>query len=164
MVQLTYELYNEVHDFGGDQKPLIISERMPFSGNEKSRLYKRINGIDAGFRLSGGDLSKLVGSPVMVQIVHQPGKGPSAGRVFANIGAVTPAMKGMPVPQDTFNPKFIYDPYAHSEDNFQKLPQFLRDLINSRLDGNNNANATTNASVHTSENQAETSAPEDEEW
>lgn len=142
MVQFTYELYNDVHDFGGDQKPLIISETMPFSGNEKSRLYKRVNGIDPGMRKSSGDLSKLVGEPVMIQIVHTPGSGNNAGRVFANIGAVTPAMKGMPVPPSTFNPQFIYDPYNHDEDNFQKLPQFLRDKINQRLDGGSqNANA-----------------------
>ncbi len=160
MVQFTYELYNDVHDFGGDQKPLIISESMPFSGNEKSRLYKRVKGIDPDFRQSKGDLSKLVGLPVMIQIVHQPGKGPAAGRVFANIGAVTPAMKGMPVPQDTFNQKFLYDPYKHDEALFQLLPQFLRDKINSRLDGDTNATTTKPTEPDTTAPAQET----DEEW
>lgn len=154
MVQFTYELYNDIHDFGGDQKPLIISESMQFSGHEKSRLYKRVSGIDPGLRQTGGDLSKMVSTPVMLQIVHQQGKGTNAGRTFANIGAVTPMPKGMPVPQGTFNPCFLYDPYAHDEEIFQKLPQFLKDKINARLDavsgehnvkGHTNANATTAA-------------------
>lgn len=160
MVQFTYELYNDIHDFGGDQKPLIISESMQFSGHEKSRLYKRVSGIDPGLRQTGGDLSKMVSTPVMLQIVHQQGKGQNTGRTFANIGAVTPMPKGMPVPQGTFNPCFLYDPYTHDEEVFQKLPQFLKDKINARLDASGAA-ANTNVKGATNANATTAAVPAD---
>lgn len=135
MLRITYELPNSTHEFGGELKPLVISEEMPFSGNEKSRLYKRVTGIDTGLGQSRGDLTWFVGKPVMINIVHRAGVGTNAGRVFANIQAVTPVMKGLPVPAAPYNPAFIYDPYNHDESVFQQLPDFLKTTILSRLDG-----------------------------
>lgn len=143
MVRITYELPNDVHQFGDESKPLVMSEEMPFSGNEKSKLYKRVTGIDPNLANSKGDLSWFVGKPVMINIIHKSGSGQHAGKVFANIGTVTPVPKGYPVPPAAFNPVFLYDPYNHSEEVFQQLPDFLKTKINERLDGSNNA--TTNS-------------------
>lgn len=159
MIRITYELPNDTRDFGGELKPLVLSEEMPFSGNEKSRLYKRVTGIDPALAQSKGDLSWFVGKPVMVNIVHKVGTGTNAGRVFANIQTVTPVMKGLPVPSAPFNTTFIYDPYNHDESVFQQLPDFLKQAILSRLDGANNA--TTNQ--RTTDTPA-TTPTADEEW
>lgn len=160
MVRITYELPNDTHDFGGELKPLVISEEMPFSGNEKSKLYRRVTGIDAGLAQSRGDLAWFVGKPVMVNIIHKAGTGNNAGRVFANIGTVTPIPKGFPVPASAFNPCFIYDPYSHDEAIFQQLPDFLKTTILNRLDGGNNATTNTTGSTDTA---PATSSP-DEPW
>lgn len=166
MVQFTYELFNDVRTFGDEDKPLIISESMPFSGNEKSRLYKRVLGVDPGMKMTGGDLSKLVGTPCMLQVVHTPGKGTNAGKVYANIGAVTPAMKGLPYPTAPFNPTFLYDPYNHNEEVFQKLPKFLQDKINSRLDreAQSNENSSSQPNSQPGVQQGPSTAEVEEGW
>lgn len=160
MVRITYELPNDTHDFGGELKPLVLSEEMPFSGNEKSKLYKRVNGIDTGLSQSRGDLSWFVGKPVMLNIIHKAGVGKNAGRVFANIQTVTPVMKGLPVPAAPFNSCFIYDPYNHDESLFQQLPDFLKSTILSRLDG-----GTPNAVTQQRTTDTPAAAPAaDEPW
>jgi hypothetical protein len=161
MVRITYELPNDTHDFGGELKPLVLAEEMPFSGNEKSKLYRRVTGIDPALAQSKGDLAWFVGKPVMVNIVHKAGAGKNTGRVFANIQTVTPVPRGYPVPQASFNPAFIYDPYNHDEELFQKLPDFLKTTILSRLDGGNNAATTTQRTT-----DPVTTAPvsDDEPW
>jgi len=133
-VRITYELVNELHDFDGEQKPLIISEEIKFSGNEKSVCYKRLTSLDPGMKKTGGDLTKLLGMPVMVQVIHKQGKGKHEGKVFANVGSVAPAMKGIALPESTFNELMWYSPSRHDEDVFQKLPEFMRNMIESRLD------------------------------
>ena len=133
-IRITYELPNDTHEFDGEQKPLLISETFKFSGSELSKCYKRLHGIDPGLKITGGDLAKLVGLAVQVMIVHRVGKGKHEGRVFANVAAVSPLMKGMKGPDETYNPQFFYSPSSHDEESWSKLPDFLKEIINNRLD------------------------------
>jgi len=133
-IRLTYELPNDVHDFDGEEKPLLISETFNFSSHELSTCIKRINSIDPGLKISGGDFGKLVGTPVMIQITHRAGKGKHDGRVFANVASVSPLMRGMTGPDDTYNPKYSYSPDEHDEEVWEKIPEFLQTIINNRLD------------------------------
>lgn len=167
MVRFTYELVNDVHDFGGEQKPLVISEEFALSGNEKSRCFKRANGIDPGLKNSKGDITKFVGKPVMVQIIHKAGAGKHEGKVFANIGGVTPIPKGMPVPQGTFNAQFSYDPYNHDEEVFQQLPDFLKEKIIQRLDATRIARPSLKDQVDDTADElapAEAQTTGDDDW
>lgn len=160
MVRITYELPNDVHQFGDESKPLVMSEEMPFSGNDKSKLYKRVTGIDPSLGNSKGDLSWFIGKPVMINIIHKAGAGQHAGKVFANIGTVTPVPKGYPVPPAAYNPCFLYDPYSHDESIFQQLPDFLKTKILSRLDGSNNATTNNTGTTDTTSD----SSSGDNDW
>lgn len=133
-VRVTYELPHDTHEFDGEQKPLLISEDFPFSGHELSKCSKRLHGIDPGLKKTGGDLSKLVGMPVQVMITHRPGKGKYEGRTFADVNSVSPLMKGMVVTDEPYNPTFFYTPSAHDPVVWEKLPTFLQEIINNRLD------------------------------
>lgn len=132
-VRLTYELVDELHDFDGEQKPLIISEEFMISSNEKSKCMKRLSALDPDMSITGGDLTKLVGTPCAVQIGHKQGKGTHAGKTFANILSVGKPGR-MKINTDTFNTQFSYDPNAHDEEAWDLMPEFLRDKINNRLD------------------------------
>lgn len=134
-IRLTYELPYELHDFDGEKKPLLISEEFKFSGSELSTCYKRINSIDPGLKKTGGDFAKLVGEAVQVQIVHEvPTSGKYEGRTFANVAAVSPLMRGMSGPDETFNPQYFYSPDSHDENIWSEMPDFLKEKINTRLD------------------------------
>lgn len=132
-VRITYELPNDVHDFDGEMKPLLISETVNFSSHELSTCVKRLNSIDPGLKITGGDFAKLVGMAVQVQITHKAGKGKHEGRTFANVASVSPLMKGMKGPEDTFNPKYSYSPDEHDEEVWEMMPDFLKEIINNRL-------------------------------
>lgn len=129
MVRVTYELVNDLRDFDGEEKPLIMSEEFKFSGDDRSTCYKRLNTIDPGFKKSKGDWSLMVGHPVQIQIVHREGKGDNAGRTFANIAGVSPLMKGMPAPESPFNELLVFNTEQPDAAVFEKLPQFLQDKI-----------------------------------
>lgn len=161
MVRFTYELPNDQREFNGELKPLVMSEEMPFSGHEKSRLYKRVTGIDPNLTGSKGNLDWFVGKPVMLQVIHSPGKGQNKDKVYANLGSVTPVPKGMPVPQAPFNTPFMYDPYNHNEETFRLLPEFLQNKITSRLDGGQSA--ATQSRTEPSPSDTTTPVP-DEDW
>ena len=133
-VRMTYELPHDTHEFDGEEKPLLISETFSFSGSELSTCYKRINAIDPGLKLTGGDYSKLVGQAVQVQITHRQGKGKYEGRVFANVSAVSQLMRGMKGPDETYNPQYFYSPDSHDEEIWSSMPDFLKEIIESRLD------------------------------
>lgn len=139
-VRFTYELPDQKAEFDGEEKPLIISEDMNFSGHEKSGMVARLNVLDPQNE-TGGDLFKLLGKSCLIQVKHKAGNGKNAGRTFANIGSVTSLPSILPsiTPEEVFNPLVAYDPSAHDEDVFSKLPQFLQDKIKDRLDAPANA-------------------------
>lgn len=136
-VRITYELIDEVRDFDGTEKPLIVSEEFKISSDERSNCFKRLNSIDPGMKKTGGDLTKLVGAPVILTISHKEGEGKHAGKTFTNIDAVTKAKPKDGVDTDTFNDQFSYTPEAHDDKLWDKLPDFVKEKIQSRLDKDN---------------------------
>lgn len=129
MIRVTYELSHELRDFDGEEKPLIVSEEFPFFSSEKSRCYKRLNAIDPGFKNTGGDWSKTAGKAVQVQIVHRTVEKDGGSKTYANIGSVSPLMKGMAAPEETFNDVLVYSTDTPDAEVFDKLPEFLQEKI-----------------------------------
>lgn len=160
MVRVTYELVNDLRDFDGEEKPLIVSEEFKFSGDDRSTCYKRLNSMDPGFKKSGGDWTKMVGHPVQIQIVHNQGKGDNAGRTFANIASVSPLMKGMPAPESTFNELLVFNTDSPSKEVFDKLPPFMQDKI---MGGEQPPTMDGTAQKETSDDFSSNTAPEPEE-
>ena len=144
-VRFTYELVTDTHEFNGEMKPLIISEEFPLSGNEKSKCYKRVIGMKPAFNIAKDSLSTLVKLPVLVQIAHKAGTGKNAGRTFPEIVSVTqlPSMMSMVMPPAPFNDCYLYDPYDHNEEVYQKLAGFLKEKIASRIDANKTTETNT---------------------
>lgn len=46
--------------------------------------------------LSGFDLKSVLGANCFINVVHQAGTGPNAGKTYANVASVNPLAKGMP--------------------------------------------------------------------
>lgn len=174
-IRMTYELPHDTHEFDGEQKPLLISETFSFSGSELSTCYKRINAIDPGLKTTNGEFANLVGKAVQVQIVHRQGKGKYEGRVFANVASVSQLMRGMQGPDETYNPQYFYSPDSHDEEVWSQMPDFLKEIIESRLDKQERTvSAPKAASNATPQGTADDAAPfdtdvstaadADEEW
>lgn len=133
-VRVTYELVDEVHDFDGEQKPLIVSEEFKISNDDRSTCFKRLSAIDPGMKKTGGDLMKLVGAPVALSIqINDKG--------YPKITAAAKPSKSMKIDVDTFNEKVTYNPDDHDQDVFESLPEFIQTKIQNRLDAKSGSSA-----------------------
>jgi len=93
-LMVTYELTDEfIKDEDGndiEDKPRWLSENFVLHNLESdlAKSTKRYYAIDPECN-EDGDWTKLVGMPVMVTLVRNPGKGKNAGRTFNNIASTS---------------------------------------------------------------------------
>jgi len=133
---VTYELVDEFmpDDDGNEdkEKPRWISERLNvFSMDvENAKSTKRMLSIDPAGAFDG-DWSRVLDLPVLLQIVNRESK----GIMYENVGGVTPTMKGQVV-AELVNPPKLFDFDNPSQEVFDSLPDFLKDIINKGVDDN----------------------------
>ena len=140
MMAVTYEFLDEfLKDEDGQEqtdKPRWLTERFPLFNIDADRAKStiRIKAIDPNLGKSDGDWSKLLGEPVMVTVVLNPGKGKNADRIYENIAAVS-AMRAKDAEKagDMVNVPYIFDLDDPDLDIFLALPKFLREKIQSNL-------------------------------
>ena len=131
-VRLTWELPNELREFDGVQKPLVISKEYTLSMHEKATLRKDLESWRGlGFteeEAKSFDVTKLLGVPCMLSVVHTKSK---AGDMYAKIGSISKIMKGMQCPAQ-FNPSFEFN-YTDkfSDEVVESLPDFIKEKIKS---------------------------------
>lgn len=132
MLWVTYELVTEfMKDADGkelEDKPRWISEQMNlFSLDQENAIStKRISGIDAAGELNG-DWGRVVGMACTVQVVH------SKDGKYANIGAVSPEMKGMSTPE-LANDARVFDMDEPDLEVFNELPEFLQKKMTGNIE------------------------------
>lgn len=136
-VRLTYELSHEfMKDEDGEilaDKPRWLTEKVAFKALklEKAKSTKRFKSIDPS-GVNAGDFKACLGNGCTLVIVNNPGKGDHAGKVFENIGDVTPApnMPGYTQPE-VVNETFYYDLNDDSctLEEFRALPEFVQEII-----------------------------------
>ena len=138
MLNLTYEFVDEFlkDEDGNDQtdKPRWLSERFAFYNisADKAKSTLRYKALDpAG--VHGGDFTKLVNTPCMVTVIHNPNK-KNKGRVYENVHEVSPMRErdanrcpplvNQPVVFDLDEPDLVI---------FNKFPKFLQKTIKDNL-------------------------------
>ena len=137
-VMFTFELVTEFcKDKDGkdmEDKPRWVSESKPWYGlsADRATTSKWYLAMDPTVECEE-DLARLVGAPCTVTIVNNPGKGKNAGKVYNNVGGVSPAMKGFPVPELINEPKvFALD--EPDMDLFGALPDWIQKIIKDNLE------------------------------
>jgi len=129
-VRLSFELPNEMRDFGGEEKPMVIEKEYTKSLHEKANLRRDLEGWRGksftNQELSSFDITDVLGSPCNLSIIHKTAK---SGNEFAQIGSISGITKGTKCP-DQFNDSFIFN----YEDNFneewlEQQPEWIQDQI-----------------------------------
>jgi len=129
-VRLSFELPHEMRDFGGEQKPMVISKEYTLSLHEKSNLRRDLEGWRgksfSNQELSGFELTDVLGSSCNISVIHKTSK---SGNEFAQIGSISGISKGTECPEQ-FNESFIFN----YEDNFneewlEQQPEWIQDQI-----------------------------------
>jgi len=108
-VRLTFELPNEMRDFGGEEKPMVISKEYTLSMHEKSNLRKDLE-LWRGKQftneeLASFDLMFMLEEECNLTVIHKTSK---SGNDFATIGGLSSLPKGVECPPQ-FNPTFIFN-------------------------------------------------------
>lgn len=126
---VTYELGTEfLPDEDGNpdlKKPRWVSEKLnmfPFD-QDMALSTKRMVAIDPAGAL-GGDWARALNLPVLVQVVNRESK----GKIYNNIGGVTPPMAGLDV-APLVNPPVSFDFDNPDKEVYDDLPNFLQEMI-----------------------------------
>lgn len=127
VLRMTWELPEEMRDFNGEMKPMVIGGKYTVSLHEKSGLRPVVEGMLG--KLTEEDLEhfsfeSLVGTPCMVSVVHKVSK---TGRDYAAVSSVSQVPKKLEVPKQ-INPS-VYLDYREgwNQETYNNLPQFIKD-------------------------------------
>jgi hypothetical protein len=134
-VRIGWELPDEtrVFDQAKGEQPLVISKEYTLSMHEKSNLrmdLKSWRGKDfTEDEAKCFDITKLIGVPCMLNIIHRPAKS-DPSRVYEQISGITPLPKSVKC-ADPVNPVMVlsYDNFDAAL--FNSLPDFLKQKIQS---------------------------------
>ena len=134
-VRLTWELPYEMRDFGGEQKPLVISKEYTLSMHEKSNLRKDLEmwrgKVFTNKELGSFDVTDLLGKTCNISVIHKVAKN---GNEFAQVGGVSAIQKGVEV-LEQFNPTFIFNYVDHFDlDWLDSQPEWIQEQIKSSED------------------------------
>lgn len=130
-VRLTWELPNELYDFGEEkgELPRVISKEFTLSMSEKGKLRPFLESWRGkGFtdeEAQGFDVTVLLGVPCMLNISQKKSKNGNDYNFVSGIGKLG---KGMTCPQQV-NEDFIFVLSPWSEADYKALPDFLKDVI-----------------------------------
>jgi hypothetical protein len=128
-IMISWELPDEKMD---DGKPFTVHQRYTFSSNEKARLRQDLESWrgapfqDSDFGPGGFHLSKLIGVPCLITLIHEA----KNGSTYANIRSIAKVIKGTQVPTLS-NPKLFFSLVASefNRQTFDGLPERIRETI-----------------------------------
>lgn len=129
-VRIGWELPDELRVFNPEkgEQPCVISQEFTLSMNEKANLRKMLaswRGKDfTEEEARCFDISKLLGVPCMLNIIHKPSKA-DASKVYEQIGSVSPLPKSVKCP-DQINRTLVlsYDNFDWGI--FDSMPDFIK--------------------------------------
>jgi hypothetical protein len=130
-VMLSFEFPTEQKVFKEENgmQPYSLSKEFSLYMNDKANLRKFLESWRGKAfteeQSAKFDITVLIGIPCMVNVIHKEN---SKGNIRANIGSISPLMKGLECPPQ-INPSLIlsYDNFNHEA--YSKLPEFLREKI-----------------------------------
>ncbi|MFA7361989.1 MAG: hypothetical protein WC139_13235 [Candidatus Kapaibacterium sp.] len=134
-VNITWELPTELDVFDTEkgQEPFVISKTYTLSMHEKSTLRKDLESWRGkGYtdeEAKAVDITKLLGQPCILSLIHQPGKADPT-RNYVVISGISKLMKGQDCPEQ-LNPMRVlsYDNFDWNV--FDKLSDYMKDKIKS---------------------------------
>jgi hypothetical protein len=131
-VRVGWELPTETRVFKEEngEQPFVISKEFTLSMNEKANLRKSLESWRGkGFtedEAKGFDMTKLLGQPCMLNIIHKPSK--DGSRHYEEIAGIMPMPKGMQCPPQV-NKSFVLSYDRFDLTLFESLPDFIKDKM-----------------------------------
>lgn len=139
-VRFGFEFPNEKKVFREEngEQPYFLSKEYTLSMNEKATLRIHLSQWRGKAfteeEAAKFDITKLLGVPGTINVIHKVGK--SNGKTYAEIGSISPLMKGTVCP-DAINPIQVLSYDNFDVELFNSLPEFLRKKIESSVEYQN---------------------------
>lgn len=130
-VRISWELPNKKKVFHEDkgEQPYSMHKRYTLSMSEKANLRHDLESWRGkGFtdqEAKAFDVTKLLGVPCMLNVIHRTNK---KGNPYATIGSISPLPEGVNCP-DQINPSFVLSYADWSNEKFESLPDWLKDIM-----------------------------------
>ena len=142
-VVLQFEFPNEQIEIDGVSRPMAMSQFLNAylgSPNKPSNTNKFLSAwrgrAFTEAELDGFDLSKVVGAPGLLNVIHEQ----KDGKTNAKILSISPLPKGMTM-SGQLNPPIIYEIEQGEDKTFQSLPEWLQKMIRTSAEFNKAARA-----------------------
>jgi len=124
-------LQYQLSEAGSDGRPLAVNEVLTLSMNERATLFARILALHGGTEPPRGfDLANLLGKAAILTVNHVT---KPDGKTFANVGGLTPLLRGMS-PPGCFAALVFYDCAEHDEEAYTALPGRFRKMVDAAID------------------------------
>lgn len=131
-VRVVWELPNEkdIFDPAKGEQPFSIGKDYTLSMHEKANLRKDLQSWRGKEyteeEAKKVDISKLVGAPCMLNVIHKTSK---SGNTYATISGVTAIPKGFTCPNQV-NPSFVFSYDSPDfENKYNSLPDWMKERI-----------------------------------
>lgn len=137
-VRIGWELPTELKVFNEEkgEQPCVISKEFTLSMHEKSSLrgtLKSWRGKDfTEEEARSFDITKLLGVPCMINVIHKPGKA-DPSKTYQEIAGITGVPKGMIVPEQ-INKTVCLSYDSFDAEIFNALPDFIKDKMKGSLE------------------------------
>lgn len=132
-VRIGWEFPNDMKVFSEEKgpQPISVDEEYTLSMGDKANLRKMLaswRGKDFSMdEAKAFDVTKLVGVPCMVNIIHIQSKR-DASKTYSKVGSVSSIPKGVNVPAQV-NKTFVLSYDSFDYDKFNSLPDFIKDKM-----------------------------------
>lgn len=132
-VRIGWELPTELKIFSPEkgEQPVVIDKEYTLSLADKANLRKDLKswrGQDfTEEQAKSFDITKLIGVPCMINIIHKPSK-KDPSKVYEEIAGITPMPKGVVCPEQ-INRNFILSYDEFDEELFNMLPDFIKNKM-----------------------------------
>lgn len=126
-IRLTWELPEEMRDFDGVQKPMVIGKTYTISLFEQAKLRPIVVGMLGSLteeEEENFNIKSLLGKPCMLQVTHEDFN----GKKYASVVSATQLPKSVPAPVQ-FNETQYFDYAEFDQETYDKLPAFVKDKM-----------------------------------
>ncbi len=130
-VVLLFEFPNEQLEISGEKKPMAISKFLNAYLGSSAKPSKTSQFLTSWRsrpfteqELAGFDISKVVGAPCLLNVVHTQ----KDGKLREEIASISPLPKGMTM-ANQINPSVVYEIEMGRNDVFSKLPEWMQKMI-----------------------------------
>lgn len=128
-VQLTWELPEEMRDFDGEQKPMVIGNAYTASTFRLAKLRGIIEGMVGKLSDQEADefnLHDLQGKVCMLNVVHTVAKN---GKTYANVSGTSPLPKAVKDVPEALNAPLYFDYGDFDEATYARIPQWIKNKM-----------------------------------